>query len=221
MEEQELISRTSIGRTNIVRITEKGRKYIIGAGLSTVEEAKLLVKRLLTQPHKSGNLMYDGITFQFEIPNDKKKLIKIVEGVLVPQDPVFLNHLLSLVRRHRNKKGFFEPFTLYRYGELFEILRDLIDAKGAILTTMRYAASHINDVKILLIVLGSHPDNWPEALVEIIDILGEITDHKFVINAHKALQKILRNKPENLEIIFTQRKRTLELISKIRAFIQH
>lgn len=168
----------------------------------------------------------EGISFDYKIPREKEKLIKIVEGVIIPENIEMPDKILDKVLDKLNKYGtekekiatsLIDPW----YSEIYKVLRDLINEKGAILATIRYAMTHQETCEILLIILGAHPDNWPKTLAKIIDTIGEITNQTLAIKAHKALQKMLKNKPKNLTIIFTQGLKTKELISKIKTFIQH
>ena len=212
MEEKKLIERETIGRANIVRITERGKAFFPELRYAATPD---LLRVLVEETLRSLNIEYersiviDGISFDF-VFSKRSKLIKIVKGLRVRLDIEVIKSIADSLLDNMMPD--------IRRSELIEILRDLIDEKGAILTTMRYAMSNPNR-KILLIIVGEKPESWPEALVRIIDRLGELTHQDFVINAHKALKRILANKPSNLEIVFAAEISIEKFLDLLKKFI--
>lgn len=226
MERDGLIKRINIGSTNIVAISKKGKELIARYHVGwSLESIKLLIRGIMEHLGISfnENKNYDGISFDFEIALRPIKLIKIVEGLAVPRDKEVLENLESIL----SDNSILEilrydmlEYTQHFWGyELIDILRNLIDEKGLILTIKDYASSNPNK-DILLIIAGSHPDSWPEIMVRFINWLGNITNQMIAIDADKALKRILRHLPRNFEVIFVQELGVGELSSRIKLFVK-
>jgi len=219
----EMVNRGLIEKKNIIGktllfVTEKGKKELFKTKLVSKEDVRGFLERLFRDRKLSyrRNIGIKGINFDFKvIIGAKEVLIKIIDGLIIPDDPAIEQELLELLE---------SAISATRPGkkvmvELGKIIVDLADQKGLLISLMSLAPRLKK--KIILIICGTHPKDWTNEFTQKINKLGEIIPFRLLCDIRKRLLSELKHAPKNLTIIHTGGFSLNAFINKLDELLNH